>query len=159
MSFWSFSIDRAATNAFCRCSWSESKSTRAWCRNRSFISAFNEWREECFMFFFVVDEIFNARDRVKFDSFMKRAWRLLKIVDSWTIVAFLIRAWARLKFLDVFEIDRDSCSVCSLFCRTLCESSTTYIWLAYNIVNAFVIDSDVNRWKRRVFRSRESKRV
>jgi hypothetical protein len=110
-----------------------------------------------FSFFFVVNEIFNARDRVVFDSLMRRAQRLSKIADSWTIAASFMRVWARLRSLNVFEIDRDSCSICALFCRTFCESSATCLRLAYDIAHAFVVDLNVDRWERRVFRSRESK--
>ncbi len=82
MSFRSFSTDRAAANVFCRCSRSESKSTRTRCRNKSSISVFNERYDERLFSFFVFDEIFNARNRIVFDSLIKRARRLSKIVDS-----------------------------------------------------------------------------
>jgi hypothetical protein len=94
-----------------------------------------------------------------FDSLMRRTRRLSKIADSWTIVISLMRVWARLKSFDVYEIDRNSCSICALFCRTFCESSTTCFRFAYDIAHAFIIDSNVNQWKKHMFRSRESKRV
>jgi hypothetical protein len=70
-----------------------------------------------------------------------------------------MRVWASLKSFCVCEIDRNSCSICTLFCRIFCESSTTCLQFAYDIAHTFIIDSNVNRWKERVFRSRESKRT
>jgi hypothetical protein len=46
-----------------------------------------------------------------FDSLMRRTRRLSKIADSWTIAASLMHAWAYLKSFDVYEIDRNSCSI------------------------------------------------
>jgi hypothetical protein len=159
MSFRSFSIDRAAANISCRCSLFESKSTWTRCRSRSFISAFNERHDKRLFSFFVVDEIFTVRNRVVSDSLMRRTRRLSKIADSWTIATLLMCAWTRLRSFCVCEIDRNSCSVCALFCHTLCESSTTCFRFAYDIAHAFVADLDVNRWKKRVFRSQESIRT
>ncbi len=71
-------------------------------------------------------------------------------------------AHARLSSFQIFcvcEIDWDSCSIYTLFCRTFCKSLTTCLRLAYNIAHAFITNSDANCREKRVFRFRESKRA
>ncbi len=123
----------------------------------SFISAFNTQRERCLFCFFIIDETSYVRDLIKHDSLTRRKQRSSKIVDLWIIVASLMFVWAHSKSFDAFEIDFDSHSICSLSCRIFCGLLTTCRRYACNIARVIVTDSSVNQWKRRVFRSRESK--
>jgi hypothetical protein len=110
-----------------------------------------------FIFFFVVDKTSCARDLIERDSFTRRKRRSSRIADLWTIIISFMFAWIHSRFFDAFEIDLDSHSICSLFCRIFCELSSTCRRHACDIARVIVVDSSVNRWKRRMFRSRESK--
>jgi hypothetical protein len=112
-----------------------------------------------FIFFFRCWWNFYAWDLIKRDSFMRRKRRSSKIVDLWTIAASFMCVWAHLRFLNAFEIDLDSHSTCLLFCRIFWELSTTCRRHACDIARVIVADLNVNRWKRRMFQSRESKRM
>jgi hypothetical protein len=125
----------------------KSKSTWTWRRNKFFIFAFNERHDELLFSFFVVDEIFNARNQVMSDSFMKRTRRFSKMIDLWTITSFFMRVWAHSRSSCMCKIDRNLCLICVLFYRIFCESSTTCFRFAYDIAHVFIMNSNINRWK------------
>jgi hypothetical protein len=152
-----FSVDRAVWDAFCRRSRSESKSKRAQKMNTRLISSFSDQCEiDSFFFFF---NYWNKlhRDWVALNSFRMRDELLSKMFACRSIAVWFIRASARSRWVYALEISQNRYSIWSLWICILYEWCSTCWWFTCDIWFSFVIDLNVNWWKRHAFQLSESK--